>query len=69
MVSLFTNIPIKVMIEEINQNWDQIKECTNIKSKATYKYIEGIKLCSAIGYFSFNSEYYKQLIGTPLSTV
>lgn len=41
--ALFTNTPIKSVSKIIEENWEEIRRSTTIKSK--YMYTEGIMLC------------------------
>lgn len=58
--SLFTNIPIKIVIDIISKNWLEIVNYTKIKANI---FIYGIKVCMDNGYFKYKDKYYKQLQG------
>jgi len=70
VVSLFTNIPLNLALDSINNRWVNIEPHTKIKKPDFLKMVEFV-LGST--YFTFNSYIYKQtfgiLMGSPLSPI
>ncbi|XP_034950706.1 uncharacterized protein [Chelonus insularis] len=70
VVSLFTNIPLKLVVKGIESRWNIIKHHTGIPMK---QFIEAIKLCFNSSAFVFNGEFYQQVygaaMGSPLSPI
>ena len=68
VVSLYTNIPVNLAIDNINQKWNEIEQYTDIPKN---EFILASKLCLESTYFSYNNEFYKQnfgiAMGSPLS--
>ncbi|XP_071051221.1 putative autophagy-related protein 11 isoform X2 [Onthophagus taurus] len=64
--SLFTNIPLKLMLKIIDENWNKIENFTCIKDKKIF--LDGIKLCTHNSYFKFNNTFYKQIYGLPMGS-
>ena len=68
VVSLYTNIPVNLAFDNINQKWKEIEQYTDIPKN---EFIVASKLCLESTYFSYNNEFYKQnfgiAMGSPLS--
>lgn len=63
VVSLFTNIPIELVINSINKRWDNISNYTTIPK---IEFLNVVKFIFDTTYFLFNKKYYKQILGTPM---
>lgn len=63
VVSLFSNIPLYLAIRCIEKKWESINTHCNI-DKATF--LELIKFVFDNTYFSYNNQFYKQILGTPM---
>ena len=64
IVSLFTNIPIPLAMEVINEQWDKLKTMTNIPKDI---FFEMLRFCLVdANYFIFNNTY---IMGNPLSSI
>jgi hypothetical protein len=61
VVSLFTNLPIKLIVEIIETNWDDIR-CNTSFTKD--RFIECIKFCQENCFLAFNNEFYQQKEGS-----
>ncbi|KAL6421094.1 hypothetical protein ACFW04_013054 [Cataglyphis niger] len=64
VVSLFTNVPLDLAINSINNKWNYIAIHTSISRN---EFILAIKFILLSTYFLFNDKIYKQTYGTPLS--
>ena len=64
IVSLFTNIPTNLAIQVISEQWDKLKEITNIPRNIFFKMLR-FTLVDA-NYFSFNNVFYSQIYGMPM---
>lgn len=65
VVSLFTNIPLPLILKIIEQKWHNIEKFTKL-TKGNF-----LKLINFIfdnTYFSFNNKFYKQIFGTPMGS-
>jgi len=65
VVSLFTNVPIDMVLEIINEKWPYIEIHTNLPLS---KFILSIKLVLESTFFHFNNHVYKQTFGTPMGS-
>jgi len=65
VISLFTNIPIELAIENIQNRWDLIRTSTCIPKN---EFISGLKLILNSTYFTFNKRTFKQISGTPMGS-
>lgn len=63
VVSLFSNIPINLVLNSIEKRWDTISSYCNI---AYEKFIEIIEFIFNTTYFTFDDIFYKQTLGTPM---
>jgi hypothetical protein len=61
VVSLFTNLPIKLIVEIIETNWNDI-QCNTSFTKE--RFIECIKFCQENCVLAFNNEFYQQKEGS-----
>lgn len=71
VVSLFTNIPLEVALQEINRRWEEIKNHTKITKNL---FIDLLNFCiNENNFFSYNNKIYKQnrglAMGNPLSPI
>jgi len=64
-VSLFTNIPVELMIESINNRWTHISKGCSIPKE---EFLNALKLIIDSTYFSFNDKFYRQKFGTPMGS-
>ena len=64
VVSLFTNIPIPLAMEVINDQWNKLRNITNIPKDIFFEMLH-FCLVSA-NYFVFNNIHYKQVYGMPM---
>ncbi|RLU25989.1 hypothetical protein DMN91_002152 [Ooceraea biroi] len=65
VVSLFTNVPLKLAIKSVERRWDSISEGTTIPLN---EFLIGLKFVLDSTYFSFNGCVYKQIFGTPMGS-
>lgn len=65
VVSLFTNIPIDLAIESVNNRWNDINTQTLIPKN---EFISMVKFILSSTYFTFNDTVYKQVYGTPMGS-
>lgn len=65
VVSLFTNIPIELVMEALENRWTEIATHTSIPKR---KFIKMIKLCIENSYFSFLGVTYLQIFGVPMGS-
>lgn len=65
VVSLFTNIPIELLLEILELYWHLIEPNTTITKKNFFKLISFV--CDNC-YFRFNNDYYQQIFGTPMGS-
>ena len=64
VVSLFTNIPTHLAIRNIMDQWDKIKEHTNITRAG---FLKILNFClKDNNYFTFNNKFYNQTFGMPM---
>lgn len=63
VTSLFTNIPLNLVIALISKKWSEIKVHTKLPKK---QFLDGIKLIFEYSHFSFDNQFYKQTFGTPM---
>lgn len=65
VTSLFTNVPLELVIDSINRRWEYIEKETNISKK---DFIDIIKFVTSSTYFTFNNVKYKQIYGAPMGS-
>lgn len=65
VVSLYTNIPLELAIKTINNNWNKIKNFTNIPKP---EFTELIKFVLENTYFTYNNKIYYQKFGVPMGS-
>jgi len=69
-VSLFTNIPVELVMESISNRWPHISMGCNIPKK---EFLAALQLIIDSTFFTFNNKIYRQkfgtLMGSPLSPV
>jgi len=70
VVSLFTNVPIEIVIDVIDEKWSLIEKHSTLPKG---EFLLAIKLVLQSTFFTFNNNYYKQifraLMGSPLSPI
>lgn len=66
VVSLFTNIPLDLVLRSIGNRWDTIK---NFCTLDLNRFIELIKFVFDTTFFSFDGKFFKQIFGTPMGSV
>lgn len=65
VVSLFTNIPLKVVLKILDDKWKYIQEHTRL-SKVLF--FDLIKMCINSSYFSFRGKFYQMVSGMPMGS-
>lgn len=65
VVSLFTNVPIDLALNSINNRWEYIKKQTKLTQD---EFLKAIKFILSSTYFTFNNIIYKQTFGTPMGS-
>ncbi|XP_044764379.1 uncharacterized protein LOC123320947 [Coccinella septempunctata] len=65
VVSLFTNIPLDLILEILRKNWDLIKPHTTLSRES---FIEIIEFIFNNAYLIFDGEFYEQIFGTPMGS-
>lgn len=64
VVSLFTNIPIHLAINNILDKWEELRQHTNIPKS---QFLQIMKFClNDNNYFSYNKKFYQQTYGMPM---
>ena len=65
VVSLFTNVPLDLVLDILRTKWDRIKVNCNFTLEA---FIDTVEFLFKNIYFSFNEIIYLQLFGTPMGS-
>lgn len=65
VVSLFTNLPLQLIIESLTRNWNVISNHCNLDLDSVIKIL---KFIFDSNYCVFNNTYYKQIFGTPMGS-
>lgn len=65
VVSLFTNIPLELVISIIEDKWQLIEPCCNFNKNS---FINTIKFIFKCYYFCFDGKFYQQTFGTPMGS-
>ncbi|XP_046737556.1 uncharacterized protein LOC124406248 [Diprion similis] len=65
IISLFTNVPTKLVMSIITKKWPEIKKYTNINKK---EFIEATKLILDSCYFIHNNQFFKQIFGVAMGS-
>lgn len=66
VISLFPNIPVNFVINEIKTEWNIIRDKTNIPNKLFYDILE---FClKDANYFMYKEQYYQQIDGCPMGS-
>ncbi|XP_062714231.1 uncharacterized protein LOC134291004 [Aedes albopictus] len=65
VISLFTNVPKELILRAIREDWDRIKEHTQINM---YLFLEIVNFCLDNSYFMFRSQIYSQKFGTAMGS-
>lgn len=63
VVSLFSNIPLDLVIKSIQDKWQDISNSCNMTQN---KFIDIIKFIFDTTYFQYDNIFYKQILGTPM---
>lgn len=63
VTSLYTNIPVDLVVNVINKKWTLIQEHTILPKN---EFIKAIKLCCNSTYFQKDEEFYQQISGLPM---
>ena len=66
VTSLFTNIPLQLVIDSVKKRWPNIQPHTDISQD---RFIELISFVFDTTYFTFQERFYKQIFGTPMGSV
>ena len=65
VTSLFTNVPIEIAVDCVNEQWSFIsKDCSLPKNE----FLEAIRFILDSTFFSFDNKIYKQSFGTPMGS-
>ena len=65
VTSLFTNIPLQLVLDSLNKRFDSIH---NKCKRPFVEIVECTKFLFANTFFSFNNNYYRQIEGTPMGS-
>jgi len=65
VVSLFTNVPIDMVMEVLDNRWNLIESHTKIPKK---EFLNAVKFTLNSTYFIFNGKTYKQTFGAPMGS-
>jgi len=65
VVSLFTNVPVDMVLDILNDNWQHILTHTSIPKT---EFITTMKFVLESTYFQFDQKYYKQTFGAPMGS-
>ncbi|XP_018374076.1 PREDICTED: uncharacterized protein LOC108768217 [Trachymyrmex cornetzi] len=65
VVSLFTNVPLDIAIDCINEQWNCISRQCSIPRE---EFLEAVKLVLDSTFFVFDKKIYKQSFGTPMGS-
>ena len=65
VVSLLTNVPANLVIENIGRRWNNISKNIKIPKK---EFFITIKLILESTYFSFNKRFYRQVFNFPMDS-
>lgn len=65
VISLFTNIPLQLLLDIIEQKWDLVKSHTTL---SLHSMLELIKFTFNNCYFAFDKKFYLQTFGTPMGS-
>lgn len=63
--SLFTNVPINLAINNINNRWHMIEKNTKFSKE---EFIAGIRFILLYTFFKFDRKIYKQTFGSPMGS-
>lgn len=65
VVSLFSNIPLQLLIDSITEKWSLISHHCKIPY---FRFIQLVDFIFHSTYFTFNNQFYKQIYGTPMGS-
>jgi len=65
VVSLFTNVPIDLVIDILDEKWSLIEKHSSIPK---IEFLTAIKFILHSTFFIFNNKYYKQTFGAPMGS-
>lgn len=63
VVSLFSNLPHKLILDVLKARWDKIKDRIPL---GQCEFLVGIRTFLESTYLQFNGKYYKQIMGAPV---
>jgi len=65
VVSLFTNVPVDMVLDILNDNWQHIMTHTSIPKT---EFITTMKFVLESTFFQFDQKYFKQTFGAPMGS-
>nr|CAI5842688.1 unnamed protein product [Callosobruchus analis] len=65
VVSLFTNLPLDVIVTSLHKHWTEISQHTSLDFES---FLKILKFIFDSNYFVFNDCFYKQIFGTPMGS-
>lgn len=65
VVSLYSNIPLDLVIEVIHNKWNSISNHTNIPED---EFVDLVKFVFDSNYFTYNNTFYSQIFGCPMGS-
>jgi len=65
VISLFTNVPIDLVIDILDEKWYLIEKHSSIPK---IEFLNAIRFILHSTYFMFNNKYYKQTFGAPMGS-
>lgn len=65
VISLFTNIPLDLIVEILKNDWEDLKEHTTLSYESFFKLVDFVFKNT---FFTFDNEYYLQIFGTPMGS-
>ena len=65
VISLFTNVPLNLVLNSIERRWHYISPNTKLSLD---QFILGIKMLMEQNFFKFDHQFYRQTFGTPMGS-
>lgn len=65
VVSLFTNVPVDLVREEVNDRFGEIRDHTPLEKEDVLKLLD---FCLSAGYFVYEGNFYQQIDGVPMGS-
>ena len=65
VTSLFTNVPLKLVKQNINNRWSLLEKNTFLPQ---FEFKKGIEFLMNHTFFQFDKTFYKQIFGTPMGS-